>query len=156
MNRAQRRAEKHGKKQYEVIVNLPPMLDEWTIFDCPDRIMQKIKNGAIESHQGRPIFVDNEGEWCDVCAALSGWIFTWQKIVEKLQSSISLQGLQTIHNKLNVAMPITNQDLIKAEECLNLLRKLFRTSNRQVIKEVAKTAQIAIYLEGQRKVKNES
>lgn len=148
MNRAQRRAEKFRKTQHEVVVSLPPMIDEWTIFDCPDRIMQKLKNGEIESYQGRPIFVDNEGEWSDVCAALSGWIFTWQKIVDKLESSASLQGLQIIHNKLHVMMPITIQDLANAEACLNSLRQLFRKSDRQVIKEVAKTAQIAIYLDG--------
>lgn len=150
MNRAQRRAAVHRRPQYDNVINLPPLIDEWTVFDCPDRILKKVASGEIESIQGVPVFLDNVGEWCQVCPALSGWIFTWQKIIQELHIDYSMAPLGKIHNKLQANMPCTQQDITEALATLDGLRMVFRSVDRKKIKQIAQDAQIAIFLEDKR------
>lgn len=150
MNRAQRRAAVYKKPMYDNVINLPPLIDEWTVFDCPDRILKKVASGEIESVQGVPVFLDNEGNWCEVCPALSGWIFTWQKIINELNIEYSMAALGKIHNKLQASMPVSEQDIFEAISTLDGLRMIFRSTDRKKIKQIAQDAQIAIFLEDKR------
>lgn len=147
MNRQQRRAEKHRKFQYERTIPLPRMLDEWTIFDCPQRIINTILTGEVPSIMGKPVFLDNQGDWCEVCPALSGWIFTWQRIIDRLGHNASLIALGKLHNKLQADMPLQTSDVHQALDELNILRNIFRQTDRQLIKSIAQDAQIAIFMQ---------
>jgi hypothetical protein len=132
MNRAMRRALKHGKQpRTDKLVPLPKMLDEFTIFNIPERILTKLRNGEIEAQQGRPVFIDNTGALQEVCPALEGWIFTWQKINDKLGLNLGMAPLRKLHNKLQAC-----------------IRAIYRITDRQEIASIAREAQIAIYLEG--------
>lgn len=147
MNRSMRRAEKYKKKLHDVVVNLPPMIDEWTVFDIPTRILQSIATGEINAVNGKPVCLDNEGNWCEICPALSGWIFTWQHITSKMQLKASLLALSKLHNKLLANMPLQLQDVKSAQEEMHALRKIFRNSDRSRIKELAQQAQILILMD---------
>ena len=108
MNRAKRRAMARNKRPAaDRFVPLPSLLDEFTVFDMPQTILDKICNGEIEAHQGVPVFRDNTGELCEVCPALAGWIFTWQRINDQLGSGLDLNPLKRLHNKLHADMPLT-------------------------------------------------
>jgi len=145
MNRAMRRLLARGKGlQQETVVPLPAMIDEWNIFDIPERILHKLRNGEIEAVRGVPVFQDNTGELCEVCPALSGWIFTWNHINEKLGLNLNMTPLGKLHNKLNAAMMLTEQDVCAAQAALDSIRAIFRASDRQRIKQLAQDAQIAI------------
>lgn len=146
-NRAQRRAMANGKTQAPPkVIALPKLLDEFAIFDFPQILLEKLTNGEIEAVQGVPVFYDDHGVLTQICPALSGWLLTWQRINHKLNANMNLMPLQRIHNKLNACMPISMGEVSAAKQTLTSMRLVFRNSDRQIIKEVAKTAQIAILM----------
>jgi hypothetical protein len=52
LNRAQRRAMARGKLPAgERFAPLPALLDEFTIFDMPQTILDKLRNGEIEAER---------------------------------------------------------------------------------------------------------
>lgn len=147
MNRAQRRAAQKGRTQvHEIVRPLPRYLDEFTIFDIPQTILDRIEKGEIEAANGVPVFWHEAG-WHEVCPALRGWIYTWQKISNGMQLNLDLQPLQKLHNKLQASMPISELDIGIAQLCLSWLRAVFRSNDRQRIKQIAQEAQIAILLQ---------
>jgi len=151
MNRAQRRQaernDRRGKVFTERVVPLPALLDEFTVFDMPQTILEQISHGSVDSIQGIPVFRDNTGVWTEITPALSGWIFTWQKLNRDLHLELNLNPLRTICARLQNNVPITRENIKNALECLNACRQAFRTSDRKQIVSIAKTAQIAILIE---------
>lgn len=148
LNRAQRRAMKNAKPVVPArIIPLPTLLDEFTVFDMPQSILDQISNGAIDAAQGVPVFRDTAGVWTEIVPALEGWIFTWASIKEKLNIAIELLPLITINKRLNSNTPITRENINAAQQCLTHCRQIFRQTNRQQIIEIAKTAQLKILLE---------
>lgn len=147
MNRAMRRAMKHRRQVKPAqVVPLPSLLDEFTIFDIPERILSKLRNGEIEALQGRPVFYDNAGDLQEVCPALEGWIFTWQMINDKLGLNLGLAPLRKLHNKLQACMLLTHTDVTQAQAALEHIRAIYRITDRQKIASIAKEAQIAILI----------
>ena len=148
MNRKQRRQlqrdQRRGIDRSEKIVSLPALMDEFTIFDIPQTILDRISAGEIEAANGVPIFRDNTGAWCEVCPALDGWIFTWQRISDAMQLELDLQPLQKIHTKLDRNMPIFLEDITAGLHALLLTRLAFRENDRSRIAQLARDAQIAI------------
>ena len=142
--RNQRRGINHAPK----VLPLPPLFDEFTVFDFPQIMLDKLTNGEIEAVQGVPVFYDNHGVLTEICPALEGWIFTWHRINEKLNGNLNLKPLERINNKMRLASPITPDEVILARLCLDNMRKFFRTADRKAICEISKTAQIAILIQG--------
>lgn len=151
MNRTQKRQQardlKRGITRTDRIVPLPALLDEFTVFDMPQTMLEKLTNGEIEAVQGVPVFYDNEGVLTEICPALQGWIHTWERINEKLNGRLNLAPLQRINNKMHTSTLITMGEVIAARHTLDSMRKFFRSANRQAICEISKTAQIAILME---------
>ncbi len=150
MNRQLRRKlerdERRGKIHKERVVPLPAAFDEFTVFNMPQTILDQISNGSIDAIQGVPVFRDNTGVWTEIVPALEGWIFTWQMIKEKLQLQIDLLPLTIINKRLNSNTPITHENIKAAQKSLLQCRLAFRSSNRQQIVSIAKTAQISILM----------
>lgn len=148
MNRQQRRqaqkAARRGIDRSERVVPLPALLDEFTIFDIPQTILDRIEAGEIEAANGVPIFRDNTGEWNEVCPALSGWIFTWQRISDAMAMQLDLAPLRKLNNKLQYDMKISEQEIEASQVALNKIRHAFRAGDRSRIAELARDAQIAI------------
>jgi len=151
MNRAQRRHaernDRRGKVYTERVVPLPALLDEFTVFDMPQTILDQISHGSVDSIQGVPVFRDNAGVWTEITPSLSGWIFTWQKLNRELSLELNLNPLRTICARLENNVPVTKENIRNALKCLDECRKAFRVSNRQKIVSIAKTAQLQILLD---------
>lgn len=150
-NRALRRQlerdQRRGIDRSERVVGLPPMLDEFTIFDTPQTILDRISAGEIEAVNGRPVFRDNTGAWCEVCPALDGWIFTWQRISNELDMRLDLSALSKLNNKLRYDMSISELEVKAGHAALNKIRQAFRTGDRSRIATLAREAQIAILMQ---------
>lgn len=155
-NRAQRRQaeknERRGITHTERVVPLPGPLDEFTVFDIPQRVLDQLKNGAIDAvanddDELTPVFRDNTGELTEVIPAMLGWVETWEMISEKLDLSLSLRCLKFLCAGLHREGLITPQLIAAAHEELNACRHIFRTTNRKQIISIAKTAQLKILLE---------
>jgi len=97
MNRTQRRqADRNARRNIthtERIVPLPALLDEFTVFDMPQSIINQLLNGAIDCANDVPVFRDNSGQWCEVLPALEGWLFTWRKLDEELNLHLSFYSI---------------------------------------------------------------
>jgi hypothetical protein len=117
LNRAQRRAAKYRKPSYEREVPLPSLIDEFTIFDIPERILKEIANDAVSTMDDVPHFQDNTGTWRETAPCLGGWIST-----------------------------IPEETAFKARQELEACRVMFRTNPRKEIQSIAKSAQVGIML----------
>lgn len=150
MNRQQRRQlardESRGINRAERVVSLPALIDEFTVFDIPQRIFDQISNGSIDAVQGVPVFVDNEGILSEVVPALSGWVFTWQKISDDHHMGLSLVAMEAVYKRLQVNTPLTNLIVAQAKVELNACRAAFRTADRKALMATAKTAQLQILM----------
>lgn len=150
MNRQLRRQlernQRRGKVHQDRVVPLPALLDEFTVFDMPQSILDQISHGAVDSIQGIPVFRDNAGVWTEISPSLSGWIFTWEKLNNELMLQLDLSALKTVCMRLQNNVPITQKNIKNALACLDSCRKAFRKSDRQKIVSVAKTAQLQILL----------
>ncbi|HSH72371.1 MAG TPA: hypothetical protein VK974_04860 [Methylophilaceae bacterium] len=155
LRRHANRDERRGIDRTKRIVPLPALLDEFTIFDIPQTILDRIRAGYIEAANNLPIFRDNEGAWNAVCPALSGWIFTWQRISNELKLGLILEPLRRINRKLDLGMPISEAHVQAAQEALDKTRQAFRGNDRKEITSIAKTAQI-ILLNGTEEKLNDS
>jgi hypothetical protein len=64
LNRAQRRAAKYKRPQTDKVISLTPLIDEFTIFDTPQRILDEIASDRLSINQDDvPVFIDNSGHW---------------------------------------------------------------------------------------------
>lgn len=152
MNRAQRRKIARDQRRKidrnaARVFTLPAALDEFTVFDMPQTLLDKItQSGEVVEIQGAVVFRDPSGEWNQLCPALEGWIFAWEKISKELNANLDLSALKRLSKKLDVAMPLTQTECDCALAALDACRKLFRASNRKQIMQISRDAQIAILL----------
>lgn len=152
-NRAQRRAMKKAKPIAPArIVPLPALVDEFTVFDIPQRILDQLNNNTIdvvENEDGKSmaVFRDNAGVLTEVCPAMLGWVETWEMISEKLCLHLNFVGLKFLCTALNrdecFPAAIVTVAQLELAEC----RRAFRTSNRKEIVRIAKMAQLKILIE---------
>jgi len=127
-------------------VPLPALLDEFTVFDMPQSIIDQLKNGAIDCADDVPVFRDNTGQWCEVLPALNGWIFTWKKINTELNLNLSFRHFETLSTRLENDVPLDNLHIRCCIAELNACRVAFRAADRKQIVSIAKTAQLQILL----------
>lgn len=149
-NRAQRRqAEKNirrGITHTERVVPLPALLDEFTVFDMPQSIIDQLQNGSIDCADNVPVFRDNTGQWCEVLPALEGWLFTWRKINTELSLGISFYYLTLLANRLSKGEFLHPKHIEHSANELLACRVAFRAADRKQIVSIAKTAQLQILL----------
>jgi hypothetical protein len=150
MNRNQRRQAQRdsnrGISRQERIVPLPALLDEFTVFDMPQSIIDQLVNGAIDTADDVPVFRDNSGQWCEVLPALEGWLYTWRKINAELNLSLSFYYLTLMANRLAKGEMLHQRHIEHGAKELFDCRIAFRSADRKSIVSIAKTAQFQILL----------
>lgn len=149
LRRQLERDARRGIDRSDRVVALPSLIDEFTVFDVPQRVLDQISNGSIDSHGGVPVFRDNAGIWTQVVPAFEGWIFTWRELDQKLNLGIAaeIDALAVINTCLHYDMPISEEKISVARTALKECRIAFRITDRQQITSIAKTSQIKILLE---------
>lgn len=147
MNRAMRRAAANAKPIEYQRVPLPSLVDEFTVFNDIERVLQKIEHGEIEHSNGRPVMMAGDGGWYEIVPALNGWISAWKKFNTKFQLGHDVGTLVRLCNCLEYASPISHSLLKAAQEVLLEQRRLFRSIPRSELASAARTEQIRIFLE---------
>lgn len=151
MNRDQRRQaernQRRGVTHVERVIPLPAMLDEFTVFDMPQKIIDQLQNGSIDCTDDVPVFIDNSGQWCEVLPALEGWLFTWRKISIDLNLGLSFYFLTLIQNRLAKGEFLHQNHVEHCAKELLECRRAFRIADRKSIVSIAKTAQFQILLD---------
>lgn len=155
MNRAARRAlekQRRRNRHYrpdEITVPFPTVLDEWVVFNNITRILDRIATiGELEHEKGQPMFMNEEGRWFPICPSLEGWIRCWERIDRECQLGLIQDNLAKLHNKLRYMSPITAADIAAANAVVNKQRRWFRKLDRQLLTRLAKTEQVAMFMEG--------
>lgn len=142
LNRAQRRAQKYNKPLYEKVIRLPKLLDEFTIFDTVDRILDAIERDYLEYRDNIPVILGPSGSVVEIIPVMEGWIYTWKKINPKLD----LNPWVVILSKLTSSQDITIHELERAKTAQDACKIYFRGADREKLQSIAKTAQIAIFM----------
>jgi hypothetical protein len=138
---------RRGITRTDRVVPLPSLIDEFTVFDIPQRIFDQLSNGAIDAVESVPVFRDNTGVLTEVVPALTGWIFTWQKINDDLALNLNLGDLALVCTALEKNTLITQQNIVDAKLALDACRQTFRICDRKEVMSIAKTAQLQIMLD---------
>jgi len=150
MNRTQRRKTERNARRGIIygdrVVLLPALLDEFTVFDMPQSIIDQLLNGAIDCANDVPVFRDNSGQWCEVLPALEGWLFTWRKLDEELNLHLSFYSIALISECLQKNQFIFEGYVKNAASELQRCREAFRTADRKEISRISKIAQLQILL----------
>lgn len=148
MNRALRRAAARQKPlQPPKVIELPGPLDEWSVFNNIHTILKKLEYGHIEHAGNKPVFLDETGKWFEICPALSGWISCWERVDRHYNLEIDQDPLAKLHNKLNYGMLLAYDDILAAMKVVDIQRSWFRKLPRAELRSLAKTEQIALFLE---------
>lgn len=147
MNRAMRRAAERSKPTEYKRVLLPPILDEFTVFNDIERVLEKIEHGEIEHSGGKPVMMAADGHWYEIVPALNGWVSAWKRFDQQFQLSHDVGPLVRLCNCLNYGTPIQPSMVKAAKEVMNEQRRLFRLIPRDQLASAARTEQIRLFLE---------
>lgn len=127
--------------------NKPRLDSVYHIFAPIYTALDKIKSGEIEEINGRVMFKDFEGHWCDLAYAMLGWGSCWERIGKHENIEYDSEPLTRIAKKLDLGMLLEERDVEVFKEHIDYTKKIFMSLPVHVTKELAKTEQIAIECE---------
>lgn len=143
MNRKMRRSKTKGSG-YSAI-DLPPIMDSFTIFNGVESILLAIRdNGIMCDNNGNFLFMNNKGALEEIVPVLLGWVETWERVALYACPEYKLQiEMKAIHevNKLLYSKQLTPKPLIhEAIKDFETLRSFYNSltmSQRKIIKSIA-------------------
>lgn len=145
----------HKQAPKERVIPLPKLLDEFTVFDPLERLMIALEHNTLSADDNNKFtmtFIN--GTPSQVAEVLAGWNFTWEKIIRDLSLTCDISALKTIVTKLHAletdetsTQYLTIDDISLARSALSRLKIIFRSTARDKLQSIAKTAQIAIFLQ---------
>lgn len=118
------------------------------VFRPLDLIFAQLRAGEVDACQGRPVFRSFEGELCEVCPALEGWIASWRALNERFTLEIPVKPLETLRRKLHYSIPLepAEVDAAWATVCAQRVAYSHKLDVYEV-KSVVRTAEIKLELE---------
>lgn len=142
------------RKRHNVFKTARPPLDRpphifqaYRTFDPIYRLLDTLRQGEIDSQQGKALMDDWDGERMEVGPALDGWICCWQRIIDGQQLVIDLAPLRQLHRYLIHDILLT-VDLIDAAQLVtDHCYRAYCSLPREVVISYSKTEQIAIELD---------
>lgn len=131
--------------------NLPPTRGQAADTFLPVYILLRdLLRGEVDSVQGKPImrvWDVWDGEACEVCPALEGWISCWQRIIEGERLAIDLAPLRQVNRYLehSVLLPpdLVQRAKLVTEECMAAYLRIPRAR----LQSYSRTEQIAVEIE---------
>lgn len=151
LNRAQRRllAKNKGREPVEIVRPLPKHLDELRVFAPITAVLDQLATGEIETARGDMVMPSLEhNEYYAVTPALAGWIKLWERIGHHHGTAVPLDALKRLHNRLHAGMLLQPSDIEAGRAEIEHQRQLFRHCDRQVLRSLANTESIALYMKG--------
>lgn len=149
LNRKQRRAMLHGKRNQEyVTLEEPRYLTKWRTFDGIDRILTSIENGELLAENGIPVFLGVSGERCQVIPALEGWIMMWRHATLKLSLKNDTYTVFEVIRRWLASDQLIPRGLVKAARvCYQQQREYYDQHPYEAWQSIAKDVRIQIYLQ---------
>lgn len=136
------------RKPYRPRASLYPDLhDVGMIFRPIHRLFDQLREGEVDSAQGRPIFLDWTGTWCDVVPALDGWVGCWKRITAGEGVEVDLSAVSKLARYLDNGVPLTEDMVDQAWQQIMVTQRLTMKITRKALGDYMRTEQIAIELE---------
>jgi len=133
--------------------NLPGMVDMFRLFDPIYSVLDTLEFGEIETISGKPVFIDHEGTYSEVSAAMIGWADCWQRICNDQRIEFDPAPLRKMANKLSYGVPLEADDVAAARSVVNHTKRVFMRTPADVLRSHAVTEQIAIEFEKRQMLK---
>ena len=108
---------------------------------------ERMEADAIESINGKAVFMAFDGSWCEVAPALIGWADCWERIGRNESLPFDGEPLRRLANKISYNVPLTQSDLKIGRAKIEETRQMFMALPVSSTKKHAQTEQIAIELE---------
>lgn len=148
LNRKQRRAMQHGKRNQEyVTLEEPRYLTKWRTFDGIDRILTSIENGELLAENGIPVFLGVSGERCQVAPSLEGWVMMWKHATLKLNLPVDTYTPFELLRRCLAADQLISSTLVEvARICYKLQRDYYDQHPYETWHQIARDVRIKIHL----------
>ncbi len=124
--------------------NLPNWADLFAIFNPIYTAFEQLANGTYFEADGVPVFKDCFGEWSEISAAMLGWNDCFARICKHTNRPFNTEPLNKLAVTLAEGKELTAEVLNNAKEIVCYTQRVFQSTPADVIREHAKTEQIAI------------
>jgi hypothetical protein len=118
------------------------------VFRPIDAMFEQLRNDQVDAVRGRLVFVSFEGELCEICPALEGWIKVWELLDRRFELGIPTQPLDVLRRKLDAGMPLELTEVDAAWQTICAQRRAYAWRlDMFEVKSVVRTAEIKLALE---------
>lgn len=122
----------------------PTLHDVGLIFRPIHRLFDQLRSGEIDSADGQPIFLDWQGNWCEVVPALDGWAGCWERIAAGEGLVLSTAAVRQLARSLADDVELTEDQVDAAwQEVLATQRATLRIP-RKTMGNYMRTELVAI------------
>lgn len=147
MPRSNKPRRKYNPARIQNISNKPRLDSMYMLFQPIYTAFERMEADAIESINGKAVFMAFDGSWCEVAPAMVGWADCWERIGRNEGIPFDGEPLRRLANKISYSIPLTQSDLQTGRAKIEETRQMFMALPVSATKKHAQTEQIAIELE---------
>ena len=122
----------------------PDLHDVGLIFRPIHHLFDQLRQGEVDSAQGKPIFKDWHGQWCEVVPALDGWVGCWARIAAGERITIDLSAVTKLARCLEYGMPMTPEQVENAWQQIMVTQRLTLKIPRRTMGKYMRDEQIQV------------
>lgn len=128
-------------------LNKPRLDSLYHIFSPIYTFLDKLETGEVEARNGRVMFKDFEGVWCDVAYAMRGWADCWERTARNEKLNYDCEPLRRIAKKLDLGILLEEKDLEIFRDQIDQTKRIFMSLPVEATKRHAQTEQIQIEMD---------
>lgn len=117
------------------------------VFSPVERAFSQLASGEIDSVQGRPCFVDQEGVMYELAPALRGFASALHRISAAHSLDIDFAPVLKLCNRLDASMPITPELVAQCSAIITRFRVAYQKMDMYKVGSLVNTELIALEME---------
>ncbi len=118
------------------------------VFSPVERAFSQLARGEIDSVQGRPCFVDQDGILYELAPALRGFASALHRIATAHALDIDFEPVFKLCKKLDASMPLSPEHVAQCEAIIATFRAAYRKMDMYKVHSIVNTELISLELEG--------
>lgn len=125
----------------------PTLIDIGRVFRPVMTVFNQLREGAVFSAKGVPIFKDWTGEWCEIVPALEGWCDCWERIANGEGFDLDLSPARKLSKRLKFDVPLQPEEVDAAYSVMARCQGLMLRVTRARLAGYMRTEQIQIEMD---------
>ena len=113
-------------------------------------LVRQLRTGEVDTVQGVPIMPEWSGGFVEVCPALEGWVYCWQRINAGEGLGITATACERVAKALHYSKPLTEQEVEAFAQEVEAMAGFYAVLPLDVIRRHILTEQLAIQLDEMR------